>query len=215
MAVSLTKWLAILAYLAFQVHAKDNNDTSNDTQGTEACSCDNEADSKPYVPIFSDHTNPLWNPDDRDPLNRFQPGNNNSYSPPFPWAPARGVGVWADAIQKAKKFISDNQLTLEEKIALGTGVGWEEKAYKGRACVGNTPAIERVGYKGLCLEDSPTGVRSTDGVSVFPAGINIASTFDRDLMYQRGSAMGSEFKAKGVNIALGPGELRVLFQYPV
>ena len=30
------------------------------------------------------------------------------------------------------------------------------------------------------------------------------SSFNRDLMYQRGVAIGSEHKGKGVNIALGP-----------
>lgn len=47
-------------------------------------------------------------------------------------------------------------------------------------------------------------MRLADYVSAFPAGINVASTFDKDLMYARGFAMGSEFKGKGANVALGP-----------
>lgn len=44
----------------------------------------------------------------------------------------------------------------------------------------------------------------SDKVSVFPAGINVAATFDKDLMYKRGKAMGIEFKQKGVHVALSP-----------
>lgn len=32
----------------------------------------------------------------------------------------------------------------------------------------------------------------------------LTSSFDKDLMYQRGYAMGEEFKGKGVHVALGP-----------
>lgn len=59
-------------------------------------------------------------------------------------------------------------------------------------------------FAGYCLEDSPTGVRFTDHASAFPAGLNAAMTFDRDIVYRRGVAMGEEYRGKGVNIALGP-----------
>jgi hypothetical protein len=72
-------------------------------------------------------------------------------------------------------------------------------------CIGNIGAQPDVGFDGLCLQDSPLGVRRSDFNSVFPAGVNVASTFDRGLMYARGLAMGEEFKGKGVNVALGPG----------
>ncbi|KAJ7078551.1 glycoside hydrolase family 3 protein [Mycena belliarum] len=52
--------------------------------------------------------------------------------------------------------------------------------------------------------DSPVGVRLASNVSVFPAAINVAATFNRTLMRQRGEAMGAEFRGKGVNVALGP-----------
>lgn len=51
------------------------------------------------------------------------------------------------------------------------GVQWQ----KGH-CVGNTPAISSINFPGLCLQDSPLGVRYADKVSVFPAGINVAAT---------------------------------------
>ncbi|KDQ12136.1 glycoside hydrolase family 3 protein [Botryobasidium botryosum FD-172 SS1] len=104
---------------------------------------------------------------------------------------------WTTAYAQARSYLS--QFTLEEKVNLTTGVGWQ-----GGHCVGNIPAIPRVNFPGLCLQDSPVGVRFADRVSVFPTGINTAATFDRELIRARGEAMGAEFRAKGVNIALGP-----------
>ncbi|KIK40683.1 glycoside hydrolase family 3 protein [Suillus luteus UH-Slu-Lm8-n1] len=69
-------------------------------------------------------------------------------------------------------------------------------------CVGNIPPNRN--FPGLCLEDSPLAVRSTDYATAFPAGIHVASTWNRALMRARGLALGQEFKGKGVNIALGP-----------
>ena len=40
--------------------------------------------------------------------------------------------------------------------------------------------------------------------SVFPAGVNVAATFDRGLAYARGQAMGAEHQMKGSDIQLGP-----------
>jgi beta-glucosidase len=69
---------------------------------------------------------------------------------PAPWA--RGGNGWDDAYNKAKQFVSG--LTLLEKVNLTTGVGW-----LGEACVGNTGSIPRLNFAGLCLQDSPLGVR--------------------------------------------------------
>ncbi|KAG6908117.1 hypothetical protein DXG01_006086 [Tephrocybe rancida] len=108
--------------------------------------------------------------------------------------------AWAAAYAKAKAKISN--FTLDEKISIATGVGWEN----GR-CVGNIPGIEPFdgrGWPGLCLEDSPLGVRDTDYVTSFPTGVNAAATFNRRLIRLRGIAMGNEHVGKGVNVALGP-----------
>ncbi|KAJ7173243.1 beta-glucosidase [Mycena filopes] len=104
---------------------------------------------------------------------------------------------WAAAYVKATAAVA--KMSLQDKVNLATGVGWENGH-----CVGNTPAISSIGFPGLCLEDSPVGVRDADLVSVFPAAINVAATFNRTLMNQRGVAMGQEFKGKGVNVGLGP-----------
>jgi len=105
--------------------------------------------------------------------------------------------AWAQAWAKAKAKIAS--FSLEEKVNVTTGVGWE-----GGRCVGNTPAILSQNFPGLCLEDSPLGVRNADFVTSFPTGINTAASFNRRLIRLRGLLMGREHVGKGVNIALGP-----------
>jgi beta-glucosidase len=41
-------------------------------------------------------------------------------------------------------------------------------------------------------------------VTAFPAGINVASSWDRGLAYARGYGMGEEHRDKGVDVQLGP-----------
>ncbi|KAL8935612.1 MAG: hypothetical protein Q9216_005338 [Gyalolechia sp. 2 TL-2023] len=124
--------------------------------------------------------------------------SGTAFSPPYypsPWG--SGAGDWASAYERARAFVG--QLTLLEKVNLTTGVGWQ-----GERCVGETGAIPRLGFRGLCLQDSPLGVRNTDYNSAFPAGVNVAATFDRGLAFARGEAMGQEHRGKGVDIQLGP-----------
>ncbi|KAG1762841.1 glycoside hydrolase family 3 protein [Suillus occidentalis] len=123
-----------------------------------------------------------------DPLNPPAVSSDPQVVPDF--APA-----WSAAYQKAKNLILD--YTIEEKVNITTGVGWMNGL-----CVGNIPPNRN--FPGLCLEDSPLAVRSTDYATAFPAGIHVASTWNRALMRARGLALGQEFKGKGVNIALGP-----------
>ncbi|KAK7462212.1 hypothetical protein VKT23_007817 [Stygiomarasmius scandens] len=113
-----------------------------------------------------------------------------------PVIPSYG-SAWDVAFSKAKAYLSS--FSLDEKVNITTGVGW----MNGR-CVGNIPANEDKGFPGLCLEDSPLGVRFADFVSAFPTGIHAASTWNRELIRLRGKLMGKEHVGKGVNIALGP-----------
>jgi len=127
------------------------------------------------------------------------PGSKfNQTSPPgypSPWG--EGLGDWEYAYLQAREFVA--QLTLTEKVNLTTGVGWESDK-----CVGNTGSIPRLGFKALCLQDSPLGVRDTDFNSAFSAGVTVAATWDRSLFYQRGFDMGTEHKLKGTDVQLGP-----------
>jgi len=114
------------------------------------------------------------------------------YTPPI----SSGHGNWSDAYAKAKRFVCD--LTLTEKVNLTTQTG------TGASYGYSLGIIPRVGFRGLALDDSPTGVRSTDYSSAFTAPLNMAMTWDRDLIYAQSYANGAEHKAKGVNIAYSP-----------
>ncbi|KAJ2997870.1 hypothetical protein HDV02_005054 [Globomyces sp. JEL0801] len=105
--------------------------------------------------------------------------------------------TWEQASELAKSAVA--KLSLSDKVKMVSGIGWE-----GGPCVGNILSVPVPGFDGLCLQDAPTGVRFANGVSAFPASINLAATFDRDFMLKHGELMGQEFKGKGVNIALTP-----------
>lgn len=120
-----------------------------------------------------------------------------------PWFPSPRGGSspqWRASYAKAARVVV--RMTLAEKVNITTGTGWQMGP-----CVGNTGAAASVGFPGLCLQDGPLGVRFADHVSVFPAGITVASSWDRLLMERRGRALASEMRAKGVNVALGPAVL--------
>ncbi|TLD26554.1 hypothetical protein PspLS_04668 [Pyricularia sp. CBS 133598] len=108
------------------------------------------------------------------------------------WAPE-----WADSYAKAKLLVE--QMTLAEKVNITSGSG----IFMG-PCVGNTGSAERLGFRQLCLQDSALGVRQTDHITVFPAGITTGATWDKELFRARAEALGKEFKGKGANIWLGP-----------
>ena len=110
---------------------------------------------------------------------------------------APGDGDWSSAYSKAATALA--KLTNTQKVALATGVGWQKGP-----CVGNTAAISTIGYPELCLQDGPLGVRYALQVTAFPAGITTGSTWDTSLMYARGYALGTESKALGVHVQLGP-----------
>ncbi|EIW75053.1 hypothetical protein CONPUDRAFT_140249 [Coniophora puteana RWD-64-598 SS2] len=132
----------------------------------------------PAPPIFP-ATDPLYPPPITSDLNVVP-----DYAP-----------AWAAAYAKAEALIAN--FTIEQKVNITTGVGWANGL-----CVGNTPPVGD--FPGLCLQDSPLGVRYADFVTSFPPGITVASSWNRALMRARGLAIGQEFKSRGVNAGLGP-----------
>ncbi|ORX49994.1 hypothetical protein BCR36DRAFT_327415 [Piromyces finnis] len=105
--------------------------------------------------------------------------------------------LWSESEDLAKAFVEE--MTLDEKINMVTGTG-----NSFGPCVGYIPPIERLGFKGVCLQDGPAGVRSAKHSTTFPSGLNVAATFDQNLMKDIGVALGEECRAKGVNVLLGP-----------
>ena len=110
---------------------------------------------------------------------------------------ADGEGPWIPAYSKAATALA--KLSNTDKVGIVTGLGWQKGP-----CVGNTRAVSSIGYPSLCLQDGPLGVRYKRDVTAFPAGVMAASTWDTNLMYSRGNALGTEAKASGVNVQLGP-----------
>ena len=101
---------------------------------------------------------------------------------------------WQAAYARAYSLIS--QMTLEEKVNVTHG-------HEGQ-CVGNSGAVPRLGVPQLCFADAPDGIRGQEFVSSFPAHIMVGASFDRDLMYRYGKALGEEYRGKGINAALLP-----------
>ncbi|CAK4034211.1 glycoside hydrolase family 3 [Lecanosticta acicola] len=118
-------------------------------------------------------------------------------SPPVYPTPQGNGGTdaaWQAAYAKARAIVS--QMTLIEKVN-------QTRGHTG-PCVGWIPGIERLGTKDICFGDAPDGIRGQEFVSSFPAQITVGASFDRDLMYRWGVALGEEYYGKGINVAMLP-----------
>ncbi|KAG8166141.1 hypothetical protein KVR01_004693 [Diaporthe batatas] len=113
---------------------------------------------------------------------------------PTPVGDGKTSPKWSSAYKRARALVA--QMTLEEKSNITRG-------FPG-ACVGNTGSVARLDIPALCFADAPDGIRGQEFVSAFPAGIHVAATFDKDLMERYGRALGEQYYAKGINVALGP-----------
>ncbi len=82
-------------------------------------------------------------------------------------------------------------MTLEEKIEQLAGVGFDTK-YNDRL---NIPTLR--------MTDGPVGIRWSEATAL-PASVSLASTWDKDILYQVGQLIGKEAKARGRNFFLGP-----------
>ncbi|KAJ5773338.1 hypothetical protein N7457_008234 [Penicillium paradoxum] len=138
-------------------------------------------------------------PDESESTTQLQARAKDGYeSPPYyPTPPGGWIPDWSEAYSKAHRLVSN--MTLAEKVNLTTGTGF----FMG-PCVGQTGSVPRMGIPNLCLQDSPLGVRNSDHNTAFPPGITVGATFNKDLMYERGVALGEEARGKGVNVLLGP-----------
>jgi beta-glucosidase len=99
------------------------------------------------------------------------------------------------------------QMTLEEKVHMVYGNGMFVSG-----------GAERFGIPELHYTDGPTGIReemernswkslelTTDSVTFFPTGTALAATWNEELAFRYGKAIGSEANARGKDILLGPG----------
>ena len=99
-----------------------------------------------------------------------------------------------------------DDLTIYEKIEMLKGAKSKE-----------TLGIDRLNIKPLIMADGSNGLRyeydgvnPLDGVAsaapstCFPSGVNLANTFNKDLMYEMGKLMGLEALNFGVSLLLAP-----------
>ena len=99
-----------------------------------------------------------------------------------------------------------NMMTLEEKIAMLHGNG-----------LFSTAGVPRLGIPELTYTDGPLGIReeinrdnwnaakwTTDSATFFPNGSAMAATWNPDLLYRYGEAMGEEARARKKEIVLSP-----------
>jgi beta-glucosidase len=98
----------------------------------------------------------------------------------------------ASVDQRVEKILS--QMTLEEKLDYIGGI----KGFSIRA-------IPRLGVPELKMSDGPEGLRNDGPSTEYPAGINMAATWDTDLEYRVGVQMGRDGRARGDHFQLGPG----------
>ncbi len=104
---------------------------------------------------------------------------------------------------RAKALLA--KMTLEEKLVMLHG---DTNKTGGLPYVGNVPGNERLNIPPLTLNDGPQGFRDNANpgtTTAWPSGLTMAASFDKDIMFEWGSGMGKEFKAKGSNVQLGPG----------
>ncbi len=106
-----------------------------------------------------------------------------------------------------------DKLTIEEKASLCSG-----KDYW------NTKAIPRMGIKSIMVADGPHGLRKRDykekkkrkgadkssvlagkPAICYPTAVTTACSWDEDLLYKMGQALGVECQNEGISVLLGPG----------
>ncbi len=83
------------------------------------------------------------------------------------------------------------RMTLEEKIEMIGGTGFETKA------------IERLGIPPLNMADGPLGVR-WDNSTALPSGILLGATWNPEIVTEFGKVLATETKAKGRHVILAP-----------
>ena len=134
----------------------------------------------------------------------------------------RKLDIYENVNEPIEKRVSDviSQMTLEEKLHLLKGSGLSSAGggdYVPTAipgAVGTIVPTPRLGLPTIYLSDGPAGLRieptregsdRTFYATAFPIGTQLASTWNTELVYKVGQAMGSEARSYGVDVILGPG----------
>lgn len=132
------------------------------------------------------------------------------------------MDVYEDPNQPIEARVEDliSQMTVEEKLhilkgsGMASGVGMVDPDEGIPGVVGTIVATPRLGIPAINLSDGPAGLRiepTREGIdrtfycTAFPIATLLASTWNTDLVYQVGDAMGNEALEYGIDVILGPG----------
>ncbi|KAI1298546.1 glycoside hydrolase family 3 protein [Xylaria venustula] len=119
---------------------------------------------------------------------------DTEYSPPD--SPFPKQHLFHDSRSAAKKKLAS--LTVEEKVSLLTAADfWRTKA------------IPEKGIPAIKTSDGPNGARGGIFVggtkaALFPCGISLAATWNKDLLYQVGQHLAGEVQARSAQVLLAP-----------
>lgn len=103
------------------------------------------------------------------------------------------VTIGEEAMQRASELVA--KMTLEEKIDLIAGDADGFHIY----------GVPRLRIPEIRTADGPQGLRNDTQSTMYPCGIALASCWNRSLALAYGKSIGSDARARGVHILLGPG----------
>lgn len=86
-----------------------------------------------------------------------------------------------------------NQMTKAEKLSYIGGVDWMY-----------TQNIDCLNIHRMKMTDGPQGLGTHSKSTAYPATVMLTATWNEDLAYKYGKALGRDCKARGINILLGP-----------
>ncbi|KAI1419944.1 glycosyl hydrolase family 3 N terminal domain-containing protein [Xylaria sp. FL1777] len=136
-------------------------------------------------------TDPLASPSDTSGSNATP---DTEYSPPD--SPFHKQHLFHDSRSVARKKLAS--LTIEEKVSLLTAADfWRTKA------------IPEKGIPAIKTSDGPNGARGGIFVggtkaALFPCGISLAATWNKNLLYQVGQHLAGEVQARSAQVLLAP-----------
>lgn len=87
------------------------------------------------------------------------------------------------------------EMTLEDKCSY---IGGSKDGFYIRP-------VERLGIPLIRMADGPQGVRNNTKSTLFACGVAAAASWNEDVAYEMGVALGQDSRARGVHILLGPG----------
>lgn len=87
-----------------------------------------------------------------------------------------------------------SKMTLDEKLSFINGTNWMY-----------TKEIKRLNIPAFKMSDGPVGTKSYGKSTAYPASVMTAATWNPELSYDLGVALGRDSRSRGINFLLGPG----------